>query len=151
MQQLPMELIAAALLSFAFGLGETAAFIVAMLALQTRHRSELEAERAARKAEKDELQSQINVLFEALTVQAGAPVAPADYVRIWQVVRSHFSKDEINSMAMELELEPDNLDGTTRDERAASLVKAARHRQRLAQLREIIIRDRPQAGIYGIV
>jgi len=150
-QAIPMEYIGAALLSFMFGLGETAAFIAAMLALTARHRGELDRERSERKAEKAELQSQLNVLFEALSVHGTSPVAPADYVRIWQVVRSHFSKDEINSLATELELEPENLEGETRDERAASLVKAARHRNRLVQLREIIIRDRPQAGIYGII
>ena len=137
--------------SFAFGLGETAAFIAAMLALTNRHRAELDRERTERKAEKSELQSQLNVLFEALSVQAGASVAPADYVRIWQAVRTHFSNSEINSLATELNLEPDNLEGGTRDERAAALVKAARHRNQLQELKDIIVRDRPQVGIYGIV
>ena len=65
-------------------------------------------------------------------------------VDLWQRIQEHFSVDEMQDLAFELQLR--NCDGDSPGASARDLVMCAKRHHRLERLREICRRERPEGG-----
>lgn len=76
---------------------------------------------------------------------AGSQAAETDMlVDLWQRIQEHFSLDEMNDLAFELQLR--GCPGDSPGARARELVMCAKRHHKLEQLQEICRRDRPEGG-----
>jgi len=81
----------------------------------------------------------------AETPAAGGQAAETDMlVDLWQRIQEHFSVDEMQDLAFELQLR--NCEGDSAGATARELVMCAKRHHRLEQLRELCRRERPEGG-----
>ena len=88
---------------------------------------------------------QVKAQLESLDVEKAAAAILPDIPppELVQGVAVHFNLDEIDNLAFAVSLEPENLEGTTRDTRARSLVQTMKRHNRLGELVEVLERERP--------
>lgn len=76
---------------------------------------------------------------------AGSQAAETDMlVDLWQRIQEHFSQDEMDDLAFELQLR--NCAGDSPGAKARELVMCAKRHHRLEQLQELCRRERPEGG-----
>lgn len=80
-------------------------------------------------------------------VAIAKPRLAADDRKLYQAVAKLFSLDEIDDLAFQLEVNVDELEGTTAAKRARSLVMYARRRGILEELSELVRRLRPESDV----
>ena len=139
---------------------------------QTRRIDELEKSRAREFAESeilrqemDDLRQEVGVLRRGVAVLTNqlqtAEIAPAwtpptaarskrvrdqaqEIVRLRGQIVEQFSLEEMNDLAFQMGVEPDELSGTTKRARARSLVSYMKDRERLDELVELLGSLRPE-------
>ncbi len=80
-------------------------------------------------------------------VSSGPPGAGVDPVRLYEVLDTRFSLDELQDLCFGLGLEWEDLAGGTRGAKARELISFLRRRGRLDALIDAIRRSRPDVGI----
>lgn len=73
-------------------------------------------------------------------------LAPAEWARVRAVVRNlreYFTLEEVEGLAFELGIMPDDLSGETLTGKATALTRAALNRSQFGELERLIKRDRP--------